>query len=85
MKTDTDGRKIPIGISAGPTSKIITEYEIYLLANLPNPERIDKPIAPSVNAKRHRRYYDVPVEQHDGSNDGLTYKKVIQRQTKTNT
>ena len=42
-------------------------------------ERTDKPIAPPTNVKRTRRYCDVPVEQHDGSNDGITYKKVLQR------
>ena len=79
MKTDEDGCKIPIGISAGPTSKTITAYETYLLENLPTMDCTDKPTAPPTNVKRIRRYYDVPVEQHDGSNDGISYKKVLQR------
>lgn len=77
MKTNEDGRKIPIRISAGSTSKVITEYETYLLENHPTPERTDKPIAPPTNTKKTRRYYDVPAEQHDGSNDGITYKTVL--------
>ena len=81
MKTNEDGRKILIGILAGPASKTITAYETYLLDNLPNMNRTDKPIAPPTNVKRTRRYYDVPVEQHDGSNDGITYKQVLQRNT----
>ena len=80
VKTTEDGRKILIGILAGPTSKIITEYETYLLENLPVPEKSAKPTAPPVNAKRTRRYYDVPKDQHDVNNDGITYKKVLQRQ-----
>ena len=52
MKTNEDGRKIPIRISAGSTSKFITEYETYLLENHPTPERTDKPIAPPTNTKK---------------------------------
>ena len=77
-KRDEDGYRIPIAIFAGPTSKTITAYETYLLENMPTIEKTDKPIAPPANTKRTRRYYSAPTE---GNQDGITYKKVLQRKT----
>ena len=75
MRTNDEGRNIPIGILAGPTSKVITEHKTYLLKNLPTLEKPEKPTAPPANVKNTRRYYDISVEQYDGNNDGITYKK----------
>ena len=75
-KSDEDGYKIPISLSAGPTSKTISAYETYLLENMPTTDRTDKPIAPPANTKRSRRFYSAPAE---GNQDGISYKKVLQR------
>ena len=36
-------------------------------------------MAPSLNTKRSRQRYKVPLEQYGGANDGISYKKILTR------
>ena len=81
LRDESDSHYIPISAAQGPTSTAITAYETFLLKKNPqNKNNTDERImAPPLNTKRPRQGYEVPLEQHDGANDGITYKKILTR------
>ena len=81
IRDETDSHFIPMSAAQGPTSRAITAYELLLLQNNPQVDNINEEriMSPPLNTKRPRQRYAVPPEQHDGANDGLSYKNIVTR------
>ena len=81
LRDESDSHYIPISAAQGPTSTAITAYETFLLKKNPQNENNteERIMAPPLNTKRPRQRYEVPPEQHDGANDGITWKKIVTR------